>query len=322
MAEPNGVVPQWNQPEPEPDLTGGPGPTFLERRGITPVMFGTFCILFFFMLYQVIGSAISLLIFGMDLSSITAPVFRIVTGLAQLLLLLVPVLLVVRLATREPPAYLRLGFPTLGELLVPLVGIFSLQQMLQVYLVFQERIPLPPELEQLVDKMKTLIDQTTRNLLSADSPGEFAFVVLIVAVIPAVSEELLFRGLIQRSFEKGLGPARGIATTGIVFGAFHMNPFSIVPLIVLGIYLGFLAYRSGSLWTSIVAHFFNNLIAVAALYFGLGEEAVVTGDPDSMSVGMLMATFWFSGVIFLLSTYYFLHLTKNRPHISAQDPSG
>jgi len=227
---------------------------------------------------------------------------------------------VVRLATRDPGEYLRLGLPPLREILVPLVGIFSLQQMLQVYLVFQEKIPLPPEIGKLVEEMKTLIEQATRNLLSADSPEEFVFVVLVVAVIPAISEEFLFRGLIQRSFEKGVGPLRGIATTGIVFGAFHMNPFSIVPLVVLGFYLGFLAYRSGSVWTSVVAHFFNNFIAVAALYFGLGEEAVVTGDPQTMPIGMLMATFWFSGVIFLLSTYYFLHLTKHRARDPQQKP--
>jgi membrane protease YdiL (CAAX protease family) len=296
----------------DPNRALPPGPTFLERRGITPVMFGTFCVLFFFTLYQVVGTAISLLIFGMDLSAMTPATFRIMTGSAQILLLLVPTLLVVRLATWDPPAYLRLDPPTIGEILVPLVGIFSLQQMLQVYLVFQENIPLPPEIEKLVDEMKTVIEQATRNLLSADTPSEFLFVALIVAVIPAVSEEFLFRGLIQRSFERGVGPVRGIITTGIIFGAFHMNPFSMVPLVALGMYLGFLAYRSGSVWTSVVAHFFNNFIAVAALYFGLGEEAVVTGDPQEMGFGMLMATFWFSGVIFLLSTYYFLHLTKNR----------
>ncbi|HLB00929.1 MAG TPA: CPBP family intramembrane glutamic endopeptidase, partial [Bacteroidota bacterium] len=136
-------------------------------------------------------------------------------------------------------------------------------------------------------------------------------------VIPAVSEEFVFRGLIQRSYEKGLGPARGILATGIIFGAFHLNPFEIVPLVALGLYLGFLAYRSGSVWVSSTAHFFNNFVAVTAFNVGMGTDAVVTGDPNAMPFGMLMATFWFSAVIFLLSTYYFFHLTMDRARDSS-----
>jgi len=316
----NGAAPQGPPEETEPVPRGETPATFIERRGITPVMFATFCVLFFFMLYQVVGTAISLAIFGADAASMTPALFRVVTGVAQILLLLVPTLLVVRLATRDPVEYLRLKAPSAGEILVPLVGIFSLQQMLQVYLVFQEMIPLPPEIEKLIEEVKALVEEATRNLLTAGSPMEFLFVVLIVAVIPALSEEMLFRGLIQRSYEKGLGPARGIITTGIIFAAFHMNPFSVVPLMALGVYLGFIAYRSGSVWTGVAAHLFNNFIAVAAMYFGLGDDAIVTGDPDTLSTGMLLATFWFSGVIFLLSSYYFLHLTKRKAQVPHQDP--
>ncbi len=179
-----------------------------------------------------------------------------------------------------------------------------------MYLVFQGKIPLPPEVERLVSEMKEAIDRTLVNLLGSHSFPELLGVVLVIAVIPAVAEEFAFRGLIQRSFEKGIGPVRGVVTSGIIFGAFHLNPFSIVPLMALGVYLGFLAYRANSVWVSVAAHFFNNLVPVAALYFGIADETVIAGDLGDMSLGMLMATFWFSGVIFLLSTYYFLYLTR------------
>ena len=78
----------------------------------------------------------------------------------------------------------------------------------------------------------------------------------------------------------------------------------------LGVYLGFIAYRANSIWVSVTAHFFNNLIPVAALYFDLADERVVTGEFGDMPFGTLMALFWFSGLIFLLSTYYFLYLTR------------
>jgi membrane protease YdiL (CAAX protease family) len=171
-------------------------------------------------------------------------------------------------------------------------------------------IPLPAELEKLITSMKDALDQALMSLLSAGSFTEFLGVVAVIAVIPGVAEEFVFRGLVQRSFEKGMGPVRAFVVTGIVFGAFHLNPFSIVPLVTLGVYLGFLAWRADSIWVSVAAHFFNNLIPVGALYFGLADESVVKGDMGDVPTGLLMATFWFSGVIFLLSTYYFLHLTR------------
>jgi membrane protease YdiL (CAAX protease family) len=305
----------------EPSLgdSSGPGPgflpgsdnrTFLERHGITPVTFGYLSVVFFFVVYQLVGSAISIVLFGISPDLNEPDNYRLFQGLAQVALLLLPAILLARLASHRPLEYLRLRRPSLPVLLVPLAGVFSLQQMLQVYLYYQGKIPLPPEVEKLVSEMKQAIDQALVNLLGAQSFTEFLGVVLVIAVIPAVAEEFVFRGLIQKSFERGIGPARGIATAGIIFAAFHLNPFSIVPLIALGVYLGFLAHRAGSIWVSAGAHFFNNFIPVAALHFGLADQSIITGDMGEMSFPMLMLTFWFSGVIFLLSTYSFIHLTR------------
>jgi membrane protease YdiL (CAAX protease family) len=291
-----------------PQLPGGQ--TFLERRGISPVAFGTFCILFFFVVYQVLGTAIGLAIFGMSPDLGEPAGFRAFTGVAQVLLLLAPALLLARLVSPEPLSFLRLKRPSFPALFVSLAGIFSLQMLLQVYLTFQEMIPLPAEIEKLITQMKDALDQAMMGLLGAGSFAEFLGVVAVIAVIPGVAEEFVFRGLVQRSFEKGMGPVRAFVVTGIIFGAFHLNPFSIVPLMTIGVYLGFLAWRADSIWVSVAAHFFNNLIPVGALYFGLVDESVVNGDLGDLPTGILMAMFWFSGVIFLLSTYYFLHLTR------------
>lgn len=300
-----------------PDPGAGPalipvpdGRTFLERHGISSVTFAWLCVVFLFVVYQVVGSAVSVLIFGLSPDLTEPGAYRVFTGTSQLLLMLLPALLVTNLASADSQGYLRLNRPTIPVMLVPLGGIFSLQQMLQVYLVFQGKIPLPVEVEKLVNQLREAMDQALLHLLGSDSVPEFLGVVVIIAVIPGLVEEIAFRGLIQGSFERGLGPARGIVITGIIFGAFHLNPFSMVPLIALGIYLGFLAYRADSVWVSVAAHAFNNLIPVAALSSGLVDEKVITGDLGDLPFGLLMAVFWFSGVIFLLSTYYFIHLTR------------
>ena len=58
------------------------------------------------------------------------------------------------------------------------------------------------------------------------------------------------------------------------------------------------------------AHFYNNAVACAAVYLHQDDDAILTGNPHTMSVTELLLTFWFFGVIFLLSTYYLVHMTK------------
>ncbi|HTK82564.1 MAG TPA: CPBP family intramembrane glutamic endopeptidase [Bacteroidota bacterium] len=287
-----------------------PRQTFLERHGISPVMFGVLALIVAFFSYEILGSVIAYFLVGETPTPQNVNAFRAVTGVSQFVFLLVPTLLLVRLATFSPLEYLRIRTPDWRTLLIPLVGVYSLQQMLQIYLFVQEKIPVPEEMQSYLEKYKHLIEQAMGVMVGASSIPELLLVIATIALVPAIVEEIHFRGLVQRSFEKGLGKYNGIVLTGIIFGLYHLNPFALVPLAVLGVYLGFLAMRANNLWVSVVAHFVNNTIACVAVYIQQDDDAVVTGSVHSMSVPMLLGTFWFFGVIFLLSTYYFIHITK------------
>jgi membrane protease YdiL (CAAX protease family) len=297
--------------EHEPSVLPTPpeSPSFLERYNISPVLFGFLALLVVFVLYQIVGGVLSLLIFGLKPTQDTVFGFRLATGAGQILFLLLPTLVLARISSREPSRFMRLRAPAPRALGAGLVGIFSLQQMLQIYMVFQEKIPLPGPVHSTMEEFKTLFDELYRMLVGSSSLPELAWVTLVVAVIPAVVEELLFRGLIQHHFENGLTPLRGMLLTGVVFGAYHLNPFSFVPLAVLGVYLGFLTLRSGSVWVSIGAHFVNNFFACVTFYLHLSDDYVVTGDAAVMSTSALLATFWFFGVLFLISNLYFIKIT-------------
>ncbi len=287
-----------------------PQGTFLEKHGVSPILFGILVLVFVFFSYQIIGGVIAYMLFGTKPTADNVMGFRIVTGFSQFIFLLIPTLLLTRLATFSPLDYLRIRKPDVRALLLPLVGIFSLQQMLQIYLVFQEKLPVPQELQSIFQEYKQLIEEAYSVLVGSHSIPEFLLVIVVIAIIPAIAEEVLFRGLVQRSFEKGLGSYKGLLLTGFIFGAYHLNPFSLIPLIVLGVYLGFLAMRANSLWVSIAAHFYNNASACIAIFLQQDDDAIITGNPNEMSIGMLLGTFWLFGVIFLLSTYYFVHITK------------
>lgn len=295
-------------------LAESPSPqTFLERHGITPILFAFISLVLIFLLYQGIGGIITFLFFGMNLTKENVQGFRIATLLGQLLLLLLPALFLTRLAAPKSTSFLRLHVPRIRDLVIPFFGIFSLQQMLQVYMVFQERIPLPKSLQSVVEQFKQLIETTYKLLAGSSSLPELMFVVLVIALVPAVAEEVVFRGLIQRCFEQGLGGMKGVLLTALIFALYHLNPFSFIPLIGLGFYLGFLVYRSNNLWISVAGHFYNNVFAVFALYWGMEENYVVTGNPDALSVPALFLTFVSFSVAFFISTYYFIQRTKQQP---------
>jgi len=284
--------------------------TPIERLGISPVLFAFLSLIAVFVLYQIVGGIITLIAFGFQPTAKNIFGYRIATGIGQLLFILIPTLILARLVSFRPGEYLRISLPDVRTVIVPLVGIFSLQQMLQVYLIFQEKIPLPEQLQSWMQKFKDIFDQLYKILVGSNSVPELFWVIVVIALIPAVSEEFLFRGLIQRSFEKTVTPLRSAIVTGIIFGAYHMNPFSFVPLAVIGIYLGFLTMRTGSVWVSVVAHFFNNLLACVALYLKIDDDYVVLGKSGEMTAGVLLLTFWIFGIIFLLSMIYFLKITK------------
>ena len=300
---------------PEPAYEQIPSPpvlSFMDRHGIAPVAFAMIVLIAVFFTYQIIGGIITYFLFGVNPTMNQVGGLRVVTGLGQIFLIFIPTMFFVRLATLTPAEFLRLRLPDIRTFIVPLIGIVSLQQMLQIYMIFQEKIPLPPEVEDVTRQLKEMIDQLTKLLAGSASIPELLWVILIIALIPALVEEFLFRGLILRTFERQVGSLWAVVITGIIFGAYHLNPFSFVPLVVLGVYLGFLAMRAGSLWASVAAHFYNNTYACVTLYFNVDDNIVGTGNPDQMSTGTLLVLFWFFGIIFIVSTLYFMKITPGR----------
>ena len=86
----------------------------------------------------------------------------------------------------------------------------------------------------------------------------------MVALTPALCEELLFRGYVQSRLTRVFPPVLGILFSSIVFAAFHMDPVHVIAVVPLGLFLGWLTWQSGSLFPAILAHFANNLVSVVA----------------------------------------------------------
>ena len=284
-----------------------------DRSSISPILYGIIALLVTLVLYQFIGGIITIFLIGTKVTNENVEWMRAATMGGQLLLLLLPTFVLLKLQTSRIGEFIRWKRPSGREVFFVLVSVFALQQILQVYLYLQEQIPVPESLEPILKQLRELIEATYKRLVTADSISELLFVAVVVAIVPAFTEEILFRGLVQRNFELGFKGLWGVIVTGLVFGMYHFNPFSFVPLFVLGIFFGYVVYRSGSIVNAILGHFLNNFLAILAVFYGMDEEFLVQGgSPDDVSLQTLLINVVLFGGLFLASTFAFVKTTALR----------
>lgn len=120
-----------------------------------------------------------------------------------------------------------------------------------------------------------------------NGPFEFLFVVVMIAVVPALTEELFFRGYVQRSYAMAIGPLPALLVTGVVFAMFHMSPVNFLPLMLMGWFLGWVLWKSGHLLVAIAVHFSNNFMSLLWIEYERSHSGL--GEFDGADV---LATFW------------------------------
>ncbi|MBZ0268786.1 CPBP family intramembrane metalloprotease [bacterium] len=128
------------------------------------------------------------------------------------------------------------------------------------------------------------------ELLGASSPAEWVWVVFVVAVVPAVSEELLFRGYLQRSLEPRIGRWPAIVAVALAFGLVH-GPTRAPTAASLGLVLGWMAWRTDSVLPGMLAHAIANAGAVVLANAEMPDAAdAPDGVPWSVAAaGALLA---------------------------------
>ena len=90
-----------------------------------------------------------------------------------------------------------------------------------------------------------------------------------LALVTPLSEEVMFRGFVLRGLLYRIGPGPAVVATALIFGAFHLDAGTIIPIFFTGLALGWLYVRTGSLWPCIAAHAGQNAIALLAVRAGL-----------------------------------------------------
>ena len=180
------------------------------------------------------------------------------------------------------------------------------------------RIVLPEclsSLEQFFRQMEEEAALLTERFMQADNVWVMMINMGLMAVLPALAEEMSFRGVLQQL----LGGRRHVAIwlTAVIFSAIHMQFYGFVPRMLMGALFGYVFVWTGSLWVPIVMHFVNNGMAVL-VYYILSSKGVAmdTNYADTLGAG----TTWWLGVISLLTVGILLRVLYLR--ITSQGPQG
>ena len=165
---------------------------------------------------------------------------------------------------------------------------------------------LPASMKAMEDWMKNAEEQaasTIKILLGSPSVSGLIINLFVIAIIPAIGEELLFRGVIQKEFSALANNKHvAIVLTAVLFSALHMQFYGFFPRFALGVLLGYIYLWSGTLWLPILAHFINNAGAVILTWYtttrapGINPDTIGTepGQENilALSVFMTLAGIW------------------------------
>ncbi len=271
-----------------------------------------------FILYQFGGAILTLLIFGLDFEKADINAVRLLTMGGQILLILVPALLLSKFIYVDVTSILRVRFPDKREIIVFIIGLIILTPLLQNYLYIQNYLidkiaqsnQVIKSIKNIIDQLDKLLESTYSNLIVAHSFFEGLFIILIVAVVPALCEEVFFRGFVQSSFEYKFKPLLSSLLTAFFFGIYHFNPYGLIPLIALGTYFGFAAYMSNSIFVPMTLHFLNNFLAIIA-FFAFGSEELITSKVTPKNeiiqniVSFILLALLFAGFVYYIKKNYY-----------------
>lgn len=194
---------------------------------------------------------------------------------------------------------------------VAFMGFNGWLQELNQNFVFPESLK---GLEETLKSMEDKLSEATRFFTTFTSFWQFILAFIVIAVIAGVGEELVFRGLLMRKLFLGIKNIHvAIWLAGFIFAVIHFQFYGILPRMMLGVLFGYLYYWTGNIWVPIVAHIFNNGLAIIVMY--LYNLKIIKTDLESID-HVPMPIVLFS----LLATIGLLYLFRNYMESQSVEP--
>ncbi|NQU32610.1 MAG: CPBP family intramembrane metalloprotease [Bacteroidetes bacterium] len=227
----------------------------------------------------------------------------------QIGIFILPVILFSFLVSNNSGAYLAIDkIPKLISILVGGLIIYSILPFNNYLDELNRQLSLPDFLsgvEKWMSDKELQAKKLTEVFLQTTTIGGLLINIIIVALVPAIGEELLFRGVLLKLFNqmaKNIHVA--VLISAIIFSAIHLQFYGFLPRLILGMVLGYLFVFTGNIWVPIFAHFLNNASSAIVYYLHHnGHIKVAMEDFGSSSntvyiIGSLLITLWLMSIIY------------------------
>lgn len=254
-------------------------------------------------LFFVVASVLSAIILH---GGITPARLRISTVIQDIVLFVFPAIVTALVVTRYPARLLAVDrAPSLPLSLIALAALFASIPFFNMVVAWNEAVQLPESIAAPMKAAEENAAELSKLLMSGTTVGSLIVSVLIVGVLAGFSEELFFRGTLQRLLTSGKGaPHLAIWVTAFIFSAIHFQFYGFVPRLLLGAFFGYCLYWTGSVWVPVILHVVNNssvvvntwLIDRGTVSTDLGDEFSTASDWPYALVSLALTV----GLIYLL----------------------
>lgn len=279
-----------------------------------------FTIIGFVIIGPTIGLLIAMFFYGgdfFDFATILQPPFEdpniriplfIAQGCATLIgLVVIPWLFLKSYEKKPMKEFFKIKIPYLTPSLLVFFIIIAFMGVNAIFIEWNQEIDFPDfmrEFEIWAQEREEMAAQATKFLTQFDSVSSFLLGFLVIAIIPAIGEELVFRGFLQNYLHKAFSNIHvAIWLSAILFSAIHIQFYGFIPRMLLGALFGYLYYWSGNLWIPIVAHLFHNGFTVVMVY--LYQLGTVDYDIETTTDTPWYIVLLFSAITFFLLRYFY-----------------
>lgn len=200
--------------------------------------------------------------------------------------------------------------PNIVILLLAGISMYTILPFINFLSDINAHMVLPQSLSGVMQWMKEKQAQATEitnAFLSVKSMGGLGLNLFIVALMPAIGEELVFRGVIQQHLEKWTRNGHlAVWVTAVIFSAAHFEFFGFLPRFILGLMLGYLFLYTRNLWISVFAHFVNNASSIIIFYLHYNGNIAVKMKNFGAMPGLFAISF-----SLILTVWIFYFIWKN-----------
>lgn len=215
----------------------------------------------------------------------TIPILKFVQVVSQLSTMVFPAIVAAILFSLKPGEFLHTSKKPSGvSLFLVILSIACSGPLINFLIEVNGHMVLPEFLSGMEEWMKDYelkAQKLTEVFLADTSPQQFLVNFLMIAVLPAVGEEFLFRGVFQKLFaEITKRKILAVFITGAFFSAIHLQFYGFLPRFLLGVYFGLLLVWSKSIWLPVAAHFTNNFLSL--VFTALHKTNSLGFNPDTI----------------------------------------